>query len=191
MIRPNSPLPENATSRATRGFFERVYPLWSKDDVLKHLGPIRNCARKAARSGFDGTAIVAASARLEQAGIPANYGLSTTAREYAVFQNCEQLVAIFASRVGNPQIAPVPPLWPLLALVLFEWRATISGSGVVARAASLGLSEEAQRGLVIVRHLFPELQDWLAEVPLAIPLWERVLAVPLAARKLVLLEKTS
>ena len=79
----------------------------------------------------------------------------------------------------------------VLALVLFEWRGSISASGVVTRASRMGVSEETQRGLVIIAHLFPELQDWLAEVPLAIPLWERVLALPLAARKLVLLEKAS
>ena len=99
-------------------------------------------------------------------------------------------MAILASRMRN-QIAPVPPLWPLLALLLFGWRDTISAQAVMARAADIGLTEETQRGLVIVTYLFPELQSWLAGVPLRIPLWERSLAVPFAARKLVLVEKAS
>jgi len=191
VIQPISPLSQHPIRRPARGFLERVYPLWSDHDIVKHLHPIRNQARKVARSSFNGAGIVAASIRIEQAGLPESYRLPDTAREFAVFQDCEQLIAILAGRIGDPKIAPMPPLWPLLALVLLEWRSSISATGVVTQAARMGLSEETERGLVIIAHLFPELQDWLAEVPLAIPLWERVLAVPLAARKLVLLEKAS
>ena len=189
MIQPVSPLSQDPVRNAARGFLERVS--WRDHDIMKHLHPIRNQARKVARSSFNGSGIVAASIRIEQAGLPEGYRLRDTAREYAVIPDCEQLIAILASRMGDPKVAPVPPLWPLLALVLFEWRGSISASGVVTHAASMGLSEETQRGLVIIAHLFPELQDWLAEAPLAIPLWERVLAIPIAARKLVLLEKAS
>ena len=54
----------------------------------------------------------------------------------------------------------------------------------------MGFEEEVERGLAVVTYLFPELQDWMTGVPLGIPLWESALAVPLSARKLVLLEKT-
>ena len=191
MIESSSSLVERPISRATRGLFDRVYPFWSGDEIVKHVHPIRKHARKLARSPFLGSEIVAASTRIERAGMPAARQLSDMGREYASFQDCEQLVASLAGRVGNPQIAPVPRVWPLLAIVLLEWRGTISASAVVAHAATAGLSEQAQRGLVIVTYLFPELQSWLAQVRLGIPLWERVLAVPLAARKLVLLDKSS
>ena len=190
MIQP-TPLLQHPIRRPARGFLDRVYPLWTEDEVLKHLHPIRNYARKAARSSFDGSGIVAASIRIERAGLPESYRLPDTARQYAIFQNCEQLIAILASRMGAPKIAPVPPLWPLLALILFEWRGSTPASRVLTYAARMGLSEEVQRGLVIVAYLFPELESWLGEVHLRIPLWERVLAIPLAARKLVLLQKTT
>ena len=190
MIQP-TPLLQHPIRRSARGFLDRVYPLWTEDEVLKHLHPIRNHARKVPRSSFDGTGIVAASIRIERAGLPESYRLPDTARQYAIFQNCEQLIAILASRMGDPKIAPVPPLWPLLALMLFEWHGSTSAARVLTYAASMGLREEVQRGLVIVAYLFPELESWLGEVHLGLPLWERVLAIPLAARKLVLLQKTT
>jgi len=173
----------------TGGFLDRLFPFRTDNEILKHVLPVRRHARKTARSPFVGDQLVGASARLERAGMPAGYHLSAIAREYSAFEDCEQLVASLASRVGNPQIAPVPPLWPLLAQVLLEFRSVISPHAVLRHAAKDGLSEEAQRGLIIVTYLFPELKDWLAGVKLGIPRWERMLAVPLAARKLVLLEK--
>jgi hypothetical protein len=161
------------------------------NEILKHVHPIRNRARKVARAPFTGSLIVAASTRIERGGLPEGYRLSAAAREYAMFEDSEQLAAILASRVGDPKIAPKPPLWPLLGMLLLEWRGEIFASDVLARAAAMGMHEEAQRGLVIVTYLFPELQDWMAGVPLGIPFWERALAVPLTARKLVLLEKTT
>jgi len=55
------------------------------------------------------------------------------------------------------------------------------------RAAWLGMENEVERGLAIVAYLFPELHEWTADVPFRMPQWERTLAVPLAARKLVAL----
>src|SRR5262249_43169103 len=147
--------------------------------------------RKAGFVPFSGQNLAEAAARLEKAGMPASYRLSAVGQEYARYENPEELAMQLASRIGDPQVAPVPPLWPLLALVLLEWGESISAKRVLAQAREMGVSEQAQRGLVIVTYLFPELNQWLAGVPLEIPFWERVLAVPLAARKLVLLEKSA
>src|SRR5437762_6148288 len=49
------------------------------------------------------------------------------------------------------------------------------------------METEVERGLAIVAYLFPELQEWTADIPFRMPLWERTLAVPLAARKLAAL----
>ena len=174
-----------------RGFLGRMAPVWRGNEILRHVHPIRDRARKVARMPFIGSAVVAASVRIEKAGMPQGYRLSETARQYALFQDCEQTVVTLASRVGDPKIAPVPPLWPLLAMILFEWQNDVSANDVLARAASMGLRHEVRRGLLSVTYLFPELQDWLAGVPMGIPFWERALAVPLSVRKLVLLEKTS
>jgi len=120
--------------------------------------------------------------------MPSGYRLHATARKYAVFQNSDQLAVTLAGRVGNPRVSPAPPLWPILALLLLTWRETVSADQVMLRAAALGIQDEVHRGLALIAYLFPELESWLAGVPLGIPLWEKTLAVPLAARKLVLLD---
>ncbi len=159
-------------------------------EILKYVNLIRWGGRAAARLPFAGGAIVEACLQVELAGMPRSYRLPATAHEYAVFQNSEHLAVTLAGRVGNPRVSPVPPLWPLLALLLLGWSDTLSALQVMKRAAELGTEDEVHRGLAIVAYLFPELQGWLAAFPLRIPLWERTLAVPLAARKLALLEKT-
>ena len=172
------------------GPVERVRPLWGGRELLKHIHPIRSRSRKVARLPFSGSDLVAASRRIEEAGLSEGYRLAKTAREYVVSQDCEEVIVRLASRIGDPRIAPVPPLWPLLAMVLFEWRHDISASGVLALANMMGFQEEVERGLAVVTYLFPELQRWMTRTP-GIPFWETALAVPLSARKLVLLEKTS
>src|SRR5206468_9019924 len=102
-------------------------------------------------------------------------------------QNSEQLAVTLAGRVGNPRVSPAPPLWPLLALLLLAWRDRLSADRVMERAAWLGMENEVERGLAIVAYLFPELQEWTADIPSRMPLWERTLAVPLAARQLAAL----
>src|SRR5947207_5499782 len=159
-------------------------------DIVKYLSLIRGSARAVAHSPFDGNVIVEACSLAERAGIPTNYRLLATAREYAVFQNSEQLAVTLAGRVGNPRVSPAPPLWPLLALLLLGWRDRLSTERVMERAAWLGMETEVERGLAIVAYLFPELQEWAADVPFRMPLWERTLAVPLAARKLAALTNT-
>src|SRR5438876_7702300 len=159
-------------------------------ELTNYVGLIRAGARAVARLPFRGGAIVEACVLVERAGMPSSYRLLATAREYAVFQNSEQLAVTLAGRVGNPRVSPAPPLWPLLALLLLGWRDRLSAERVMERAAWLGMETEVERGLAIVAYLFPELQEWTADIPFRMPLWERTLAVPLAARKLAALTNT-
>src|SRR5213594_2747989 len=156
-------------------------------EITNYLSLIRIGARAVTRLPAGSAALVEACAFVERAGMPSSYRLLATAREYAVFQNSEQLAVTLAGRVGNPRVSPAPPLWPLLALLLLGWRDRLSAERMMEQAAWLGMETEVERGLAIVAYLFPELQEWIAEVPFRMPLWERTLAVPLAARKLVAL----
>ena len=176
---------------ADQAFVDPVRPLWGSSNLIKHIHPIRSRSRKAARWPFLGSDLVAASRRVEAAGLPEGYHLFDTARQYALSKECEELIITLASRIGDPRIAPTPPLWPLLALLLFEWRHDIRARGVLALAKTMGLHEEVERGLAVVMYLFPALHEWMSDVPKGLPFWESALAVPLSARKLVLLEKTS
>ena len=153
-------------------------------EITNYVSLIRIGARAVAGLPLGGGALVEACGLVERAGMPSRCGLLATAREYTFFQNSEQLAATLAGRVGNPRISPTPPLWPLLALLLLGWRDSLSAERVMERAAWLGMETEVERGLAIVAYLFPELQEWAADVPFRMPLWERTLAVPLAARKL-------
>ena len=148
---------------------------------------IRGGARAVARLPAGGGALVEGCAFLERTGMPRRYRLVATAREYMVFNNSEQLAVTLADRVGDPRVSPAPPLWPLLALLLLGWRDRLSAERIMERAAWLRKETEVERGLAIVAYLFPELQEWTADIPFRMPLWERTLAVPLAARKLVAL----
>jgi hypothetical protein len=129
-----------------------------------------------------------AACRRVEAGMPGGYLLAAVARQYAHVQEITDLAAMLAGRVGNPRVPPKPPAWPLLALVLLEWRESIAAEGVIESSIKLGEEDEVHRGLVIAAHLFPEFNPWLSGVTLKIPLWERTLSVPLAARRLVLLQ---
>jgi hypothetical protein len=173
-----------------RGILSRTAPLWKDKETLTHVQPIRYRARKFARAPYTGSLIIAASNRVERGGLPQGYRLTDTAREFAVIEDAAQLVTILAGRLGNPGIAPNPPVWPLLAMLLMEWGDVISAQDVLDRATRIGATEEVNRGLIIMSYLFPELHDWLSGVRLHVPFWERTLAIPFAARKLVLLEKT-
>ena len=155
-------------------------------EVAYHVGLIRRAARRLEGSEFTGDALMDACLWVEWAGMPASYGLAATALEHTAFQKADHLALVLASRVGNPRVSPLPPLWPLLALLVLSWRDTVSAPGVVARAEVLGSEAEVRRGLSIVVYLIPELEDWLEGVSLDIPLWEQTLALPLAARKLAL-----
>src|SRR5438094_3268705 len=153
-------------------------------EITDYVSLIRMGARTLARLPGGCGALVEACAFVERAGMPSRHRLLATAREYTVFQDSEQLAVTLAGRVGNPRVSPVPPLWPLLALLLLAWRDRLSAERVMERAASLRMENEVERGLAVVGYLFPELQEWTADIPFRLPLWERTLAVPLAARKL-------
>jgi len=156
-------------------------------EITNYVSLIRIGARAVAGLPLGGGVLVEACGLVERAGMPSRCRLLATAREYTFFQNSEQLAVTLAGRVGNPRVSPVPPLWPLLALLLLGWRDRLSAERVMERAAWLGTENEVERGLVIVAYLFPELQEWTADIPFRMPLWERTLAVPLAARKLAAL----
>src|ERR1043165_5947227 len=157
-------------------------------EITNYVSLIRIGARAVAGSPLGGNAIIEASAAVERTGLPRRFRLLATAREYAVFQNHEQLAATLAGRVGNPRVSPAPPLWPLLALLLLVWRDRLSAQRLMQQAAWLSMEAEVERGLAIVAYLFPELQEWAADIPFRMPLWERTFAVPIAARKLAVLE---
>src|SRR3989454_5298301 len=159
-------------------------------ETTNYVSLIRIGARAVAGLPLGGGALVEACGLVERGGMPSRCRVLATAREYTVFQNSEQLAATLAGRVGNPRISPLPPLWPLLALLLLGWRDRLSVERVMERAAWLGMETEVERGLAIVAYLFPELHEWTADVPFRMPLWERTLAVPLAARKLAALTNT-
>src|SRR5207249_3635415 len=156
-------------------------------ELTNYVGLIRIGARAVAGLPLGGGALVEACELVERAGMPIRYRLLATAREYTVFQNSEQLAVTLAGRVGNPRISPAPPLWPLLALLLLGWRDRLSAERLMARAAWPSMENEVERGFAIVAYLFPELQEWTADIPSRMPLWERTLAVPLAARRLAAL----
>src|SRR5262245_49235797 len=160
-------------------------------ETAKYATLIRQTAQSVQQSPFATGRTVEACVSLERAGIPSCYALAATAREYDVFQSCEELVVILAGRVGNPRVSPVPPVWPVLALVLLGWRETLMAEQVINQAAKFSVVEDhVHRGLAIAAYVFPELQEWLEAVPLRIPRWEKAVAVPLAARKLIVLEKS-
>src|SRR2546426_4964297 len=95
-------------------------------ETLKYISLIRQGALAVAYLPFNGSAIVEACLLVERAGMPSLYRLTATAREYAVFQNSEQMAVTLAGRLGNPRVSPTPPLWPLLALLLLGWRDSLS-----------------------------------------------------------------
>jgi len=158
-------------------------------EISKYINPIRRGAESVCDRPFGADSFLDACLCIDRSGMPDRYGLTATAREFAVFQNGEQLAVTLAGRVGDPRVSPAPPLWPLLAVLLLGWRDTLTAKQIMNRAGDVGAEDHVHRGLAIVAHLFPELQGWLASVPLGIPRWERTVALPLAARKLVFFEE--
>jgi len=165
------------------GFFR------NSPEALKHVNHVRHWAGRVAHLPFGGEAIVQACAGIDQAGVSRGHLLSATARDYLSLKSIDHIVATLAGRVGNPEIPPTPPLWPLLAVLLLGWGETTSIEGVLRHSNDLGVEAEAYRGLAMVVYLFPELRVWAADVHRKIPLWERAFALPLAARKLVQFEQ--
>ena len=96
------------------------------------------------------------------------------------------MIAFFARDVGDPATPPNPPMWPHLGLALLVWKDRIAVTEILELAARLGRRDEVEHGLAIATHIFPELKSWAHPEKWAIPQWERKWAVPLAARRVVL-----
>jgi serine/threonine protein phosphatase PrpC len=157
-------------------------------EIFTHVHLIRREASATGSMPLNGDAFVQACLNAEAAGFPRTYHMPATAQEYALFRTGEQLAVTLAARVGNPHVSPIPPLWPLLGVLLLGWRHAIPAKRVMQTAAEYRNREHVERGLAIVAYLFPELEGWLADVQLKIPHWEKAIAVPLAARKLIQLQ---
>ena len=97
----------------------------------------------------------------------------------------ELFVVLLAARVGDPAALPSPPHWFHLAVAMLAWRDRLNVHTVLTLADRLDLAAKAQRGLAMVGSLFPELKPGLDLSSFEIPLWERLLAVPVAARRVV------
>jgi hypothetical protein len=95
----------------------------------------------------------------------------------------ELFVVLLAARVGDPAALPSPPHWFHLAVAMLTWRDRLNVHTVLTLADRLDLAAKAQRGLAMVGSLFPELKPGLDLSSFEIPLWERLLAVPVAARR--------
>jgi hypothetical protein len=80
----------------------------------------------------------------------------------------------------------MPPVWPHLGTALLLWKDSIGAEQIHSLGTQLGQVNEVERGLAIIAHIFPELQDWVRAQKLSIPMWERKYAVPIAARRIMI-----
>jgi hypothetical protein len=97
----------------------------------------------------------------------------------------ELLVMLLAARVGDPEALPMPPAWFHLAVALLAWHGRVSARLALGLAGELGVQPHVARGLAIVGEMLPEVRRVLPKGRLEIPMWERLLAVPVAARRVV------
>jgi hypothetical protein len=111
-------------------------------------------------------------------------GVSAAGRTWRV-PTGELFAVLLAARVGDPAALPSPPHWFHLAVMLMAWRGSLKVQTVLTLADRLDLGARVQRGLAMVASLFPELKAGLDVASFEIPLWERLLAVPVAARRVV------
>jgi len=95
------------------------------------------------------------------------------------------LITLFAAHVGDASNSPAPPVWPHLGLALLVWKDRVGIKEILDMGKKLKQPAEVERGLAIAAHIFPELAGWIGTQKLAIPRWERRLAIPLAARRIV------
>ncbi len=96
------------------------------------------------------------------------------------------LITLLARHVGDPAVSPMPPVWPHLGAALLLWKDRIPASQILKFGAQLDQLDEVERGLAIIAHIFPELNEWLNARTLSIPKWERKYAVPIAARRIMI-----
>jgi len=77
--------------------------------------------------------------------------------------------------------------WRRPGPALLLWKDSTPVAGVLKLAYGLGCRDEVEHGLAIASHIFPELKEWAhPEWWWSMPQWERKWAVPLAARRVVL-----
>ncbi len=151
--------------------------------VLRQVDLVRLGARRVpVDSEYRPQMLADVSVWVEKAGM--GFALGTTAREYTGISSREELAVTLAGRVGNARVAPNPPLWPLLGILLLGWRESLDLNRLQKKASERDNLADVERGLAIIAHLFPELAFWLAGVKLNLPRWEQRLAVPVAARRL-------
>ena len=94
MIQPTRTLPEYLVNPLTAGFFASIHKS-SGNEILKHVHPICNGARRAARAPFVGSDLVAASVRIGKVG-------------------CHRAIVCPVRRVNTPCLKGVSNWWPFL-----------------------------------------------------------------------------
>ncbi len=99
------------------------------------------------------------------------------------------LITLLAAHLGNPSAPPTPSIWPHLGLALLVWNDRIRVKDILEYAGTLDVLEDAQRGLALAAQIFPELAEWTDLDKLWIPGWEKKLAIPIAARRLMMGER--
>jgi hypothetical protein len=97
----------------------------------------------------------------------------------------ELLITLMARHVGDAGASPMPPVWPHLGTALLLWQDSIGADQILRLGAQLDQLDEVERGLAIIAHIFPELNQWVKAQKLSIPGWERKYAVPIAARRIM------
>ena len=97
----------------------------------------------------------------------------------------ELLVALMAGRVGDPEAVPTPPSWFHLAVAILGWGDRLDLDAVLTLAAELRIAPQVHRGLAAAAVLFPELAPVVPAPALEIPVWERWVALRIAASRLV------
>ena len=97
----------------------------------------------------------------------------------------ELLLVLMAARLGDSRAALLPPMWFHLAVAMLGWRDRVDFDEILELAEDLELVACVHRGLAITAAVFPEIDILVSPRKLDIPRWERLLALPLAARRVV------
>ena len=97
----------------------------------------------------------------------------------------ELMVVLLAARTGDSRVNPLAPTLPSLVLQLKSESRELDRRSLVEIARGLDVEESTSRGLGVALHLFPELRRAIAMEDLSLPRWEKSLAVPVAARRVM------
>ncbi|MFN7974906.1 MAG: hypothetical protein U0166_21570 [Acidobacteriota bacterium] len=96
----------------------------------------------------------------------------------------ELLLVLMATKVGNPLSNPSASIWPHLAIAIKGWQKRVRAEAVLALALDLGIDTDVRAGLMICRHLFPEVSKWVNERTIGVSSTARLMSLPLTARRL-------